>query len=130
MGSPTLPTKQLVRLQELPTSPTTRFQKISSGTHHQSTLRKGEGDACSARHLNESIIIGDDIVITVVDIRGDKVRLGINAPVQIPVHRWEVYQAIQLENQRTAQAERAAQASVPTLGAERTEHVSADAKEE
>lgn len=51
-----------------------------------------------SRQRDESIIIGDNIVITVVDIRGDKVRLGINAPTEIPVHRQEVYEAIQREN--------------------------------
>lgn len=56
-----------------------------------------------SRHRDECIIIGDDIVITVVDIHGDKVRLGINAPVNIPVHRQEVYEAIQRENQQAAQ---------------------------
>lgn len=56
-----------------------------------------------SRHRDESIIIGDDIVITIVDIRGDKVRLGIEAPQDIPVHRQEVYEAIQRENQRAAQ---------------------------
>lgn len=56
-----------------------------------------------SRHRDESIIIGDDIKITVVDIRGDKVRLGINAPVEIPVHRQEVYEAIQRENRQAAQ---------------------------
>ncbi len=55
-----------------------------------------------SRHRDESIIIGDDVVITVVDIRGDKVRLGINAPQDIPVHRREVYEAIQRENQKAA----------------------------
>ena len=55
-----------------------------------------------SRHRDESIIIGDDIVITVVDIRGDKVRLGINAPIEIPVHRQEVYEAIQRENEQAA----------------------------
>ena len=48
-----------------------------------------------SRQRDESIIIGEDIVITVVDIRGDKVRLGIQAPTQVPVHRQEVYEAIQ-----------------------------------
>ncbi|MBT4864063.1 MAG: carbon storage regulator CsrA [Planctomycetaceae bacterium] len=50
-----------------------------------------------SRQRDESIIIGDNIVITIVDIRGDKVRLGINAPKDIPVHREEVYEAIQRE---------------------------------
>lgn len=57
-----------------------------------------------SRQRDESIIIGDNIVITVVDIRGDKVRLGINAPTEIPVHRQEVYEAIQRENQRGTSA--------------------------
>lgn len=52
-----------------------------------------------SRHRDESIIIGDNIVITVVDVRGDKVRLGIDAPTDIPVHRQEVYDAIQRERQ-------------------------------
>ena len=51
-----------------------------------------------SRQRDESIIIGDNIVITVVDIRGDKVRLGIQAPTEIPVHRQEVYELIQREN--------------------------------
>jgi len=50
-----------------------------------------------SRQRDESIIIGDEIVVTVVDIRGDKVRLGIEAPTTIPVHRREVYEAIQRE---------------------------------
>jgi carbon storage regulator len=47
-----------------------------------------------SRKVNETIIINDNIVITVVDIRGDKVRLGIEAPKDVPVHRQEVYDAI------------------------------------
>jgi carbon storage regulator len=54
-----------------------------------------------SRQRDESIFIGDNIKITVVDIRGDKVRLGIEAPSEIPVHRQEVYEAIQREQQRT-----------------------------
>ncbi len=56
-----------------------------------------------SRHRDESIMIGDDVVVTIVDIRGDKVRLGIEAPQSIPVHRQEVYDAIQRENQRATQ---------------------------
>jgi carbon storage regulator len=55
-----------------------------------------------SRQRDESIMIGDNIVVTIVDIRGDKVRLGINAPTEIPVHRQEVYEAIQRENLRAA----------------------------
>ena len=47
-----------------------------------------------SRKKNESIIINNDIVVTVVEIRGDKVRLGIVAPKEVPVHRQEVYEAI------------------------------------
>jgi carbon storage regulator len=56
-----------------------------------------------SRQRDESIIIGDNIVITVVDVRGDKVRLGINAPREVSVHRREVYEAIQRENQQASQ---------------------------
>ena len=58
-----------------------------------------------SRQRDESIVIGDNIVITIVDIRGDKVRLGINAPAEIPVHRQEVYDAIQRENLRASRIE-------------------------
>jgi carbon storage regulator len=47
-----------------------------------------------SRKKNESIVINNDITITVVEIRGDKVRLGIVAPKEVPVHRQEVYEAI------------------------------------
>ena len=50
-----------------------------------------------SRQKDESIVIGDDIKITIVDVRGDKVRLGIEAPREVPVHRIEVYEAIQRE---------------------------------
>ncbi len=58
-----------------------------------------------SRHRDESIMIGDDIVLTIVDIRGDKVRLGIEAPQDIPVHRQEVYEAIQRENRKASQVD-------------------------
>lgn len=55
-----------------------------------------------SRQRDETIMIGDDIEITIVDIRGDKVRLGISAPASVPVHRKEVYDAIKRENQQSA----------------------------
>lgn len=66
-----------------------------------------------SRHRDECIMIGDDVTITVVDIRGDKVRLGIEAPKDIPVHRQEVYEAIKRENQK---ASRLGQSETRDLG--------------
>lgn len=51
-----------------------------------------------SRKKNESIVINNDVVITIVEIRGDKIRLGITAPKDVPVHREEVYQAIHGSN--------------------------------
>jgi carbon storage regulator CsrA len=56
-----------------------------------------------ARQRDETVMIGDDVEITVVDIRGDKVRLGITAPKEISVHRKEIYDAIRRENRAAAQ---------------------------
>ena len=50
-----------------------------------------------SRKLNESIVINDNVVVTVLSVKGDSVRLGINAPVEIPVHRQEVYEKMQNE---------------------------------
>lgn len=58
-----------------------------------------------SRQRDETIMIGDDVEITIVDIRGDKVRLGITAPARIAVHRKEVYEAIRAENERAAKIE-------------------------
>ncbi|MCG3136652.1 MAG: Translational regulator CsrA [Phycisphaerae bacterium] len=55
-----------------------------------------------SRQRDETIMIGDEIQITIVDIRGDKVRIGIEAPTHIAVHRKEVYDAIQAENRKAS----------------------------
>jgi len=55
-----------------------------------------------SRKKNESIVINDDITIVVVEIRGDKVRLGIEAPKEVPVHRNEVYEAIRKSQEADA----------------------------
>ena len=66
-----------------------------------------------SRQVDETIMIGDDVEVTVVDIRGDKVRLGISAPKEIAVHRKEVYEAIKRENRAAAQVK---PEDLPNLG--------------
>ncbi|WP_417396925.1 carbon storage regulator CsrA [Gimesia chilikensis] len=53
-----------------------------------------------SRKKDESIVINENITVTIVEIRGDKVRLGLTAPRDIPIHRQEVYQAIQNEKEQ------------------------------
>jgi carbon storage regulator len=55
-----------------------------------------------SRQRDETIMIGDDIELTIVDIRGDKVRIGIKAPVHVAVHRKEIYDSIKRENEQAA----------------------------
>lgn len=57
-----------------------------------------------SRKKNESIVINDDISIVVVEIRGDKVRLGVEAPKEVPVHRREVYEAIKKAELNSSEA--------------------------
>jgi carbon storage regulator len=57
--------------------------------------QRGAAMLVLSRKKNESIIINDNITVTVIEIRGDKVRLGIEAPKDVSVHRREVYEAIQ-----------------------------------
>jgi carbon storage regulator len=58
-----------------------------------------------SRKKNESIVINNDITIVVVEIRGDKVRLGVEAPKEVPVHRREVYDAIKRNEQMAKEGE-------------------------
>lgn len=57
------------------------------------------------RRVGETLIIGDDVVITVLGIKGNQVRIGINAPKDVSVHREEIYQRIQQEKNATPGAE-------------------------
>ena len=68
-----------------------------------------------SRHRDETIMLGDDIEVTVVDIRGDKVRLGIRAPEAVTVHRKEIWEAIRQENERAASSE-----TIPQLAGEQS----------
>lgn len=76
-----------------------------------------------SRQLDEAIVIGDDIVITVVGVRGEKVRLGISAPAHVPVHRKEVYDSIKREAEAArARGETAKVESLANRHNKNTEH--------
>jgi carbon storage regulator len=85
--------------------PTTERLTRASRRRGKTIRRPGTGNTLGelramlvlSRKKNETIIIDDHIVITVVEIRGDKVRLGIEAPKEIPIHRSEVHAAIHAE---------------------------------
>ncbi len=66
-----------------------------------------------SRQRDETIMIGDDVELTVVDIRGDKVRLGITAPIRIAVHRKEIFDAIRRENEAAARLSERDAAGLP-----------------
>lgn len=61
-----------------------------------------------SRKKNEQVLIGHDVVVTVIEIRGDKCRLGFEAPKETPIHRREVYDAIEREKQKEKPEDRAA----------------------
>src|SRR5436309_13717154 len=77
--------------------------RTSRSKAYRPLTQEGASMLVLSRQRDETIMIGDDIEVTVVDIRGDKVRLGINAPKEISVHRKEVYDAIRRENREAAQ---------------------------
>jgi carbon storage regulator len=55
-----------------------------------------------SRRIGESVVIGNDVVVTVLEVRGDIIRLGIDAPREVTVHRQEVFEAIEAANQAAA----------------------------
>jgi carbon storage regulator len=68
-----------------------------------------------SRKINEKIMIGDDIAVSILDIRGDQVRLGVDAPKTVKVYRREVFDAIKAENKAAAQST----PNLPTLNLKR-----------
>lgn len=63
------------------------------------------------RRVGETIVIGDDVIVTVLGIKGNQVRIGINAPKDVTVHREEIYQRIQQEKNTTIPAAKPAEAA-------------------
>ena len=57
-----------------------------------------------SRRISETIVIGNNIEVSILDIRGNQVRVGITAPAEVPVHREEVFARIQLQQRRTERA--------------------------
>jgi len=57
------------------------------------------------RRVGETLVIGDDVNVTVLGVRGNQVRLGVNAPKEVAVHREEIYQRIQKENDSSDSSE-------------------------
>jgi len=96
--------QRIVRLQGLVARTAKAFAEAMPPRifDRQSFILKEPAMLVLSRHRDESIMIGDDVMITIVDIRGDKVRLGIDAPQEIPVHRQEVYDAIKRENEKAS----------------------------
>ena len=56
-----------------------------------------------ARKVNESIVIGNDIEVTILEIKGDQIKIGIDAPKSVPIYRKEIYVQIQEENKKAAE---------------------------
>ena len=62
-----------------------------------------------SRKINESIMLGNDVEITILDIKGDQVKIGINAPKSVPIYRKEIYKQIQESNKEAALSEASAE---------------------
>ena len=89
--------------REMPVFRREKFDEIlKAGGEIVSNASGKNGTLVLSRSQDESVVLGSEIEIFVVEIRGDKVRIGIEAPKHIPVHRREVYDAIKREKQRAA----------------------------
>ena len=69
-----------------------------------------------SRKINQSIMIGDGIEVCIVDIKGDQVKIGIDAPKHVPLHRKEVYEEIKAQNRKAAETGGFDPAKLPSLG--------------
>jgi carbon storage regulator len=73
-----------------------------------------------SRRVGESVVIGNDVVVTVLEVRGDIIRIGVDAPREVPVHRSEVFAAIEAANKAAAAPDAAAVSALTAAVAART----------
>jgi carbon storage regulator len=73
-----------------------------------------------SRRVGESVVIGNDVVVTVLEVRGDIIRIGVDAPREVPVHRSEVFEAIEAANKAAAAPDQAAVTALTAALAART----------
>lgn len=73
-----------------------------------------------SRRVGESVVIGNDVVVTVLEVRGDIIRIGVEAPREVPVHRSEVFEAIEAANKAAAAPDEAAVSALAAAVAART----------
>jgi carbon storage regulator len=86
-----------------PASTVEKILRPAAGDRRNSSLRRNHMLVLS-RQSDETIIIGDNIRVTIVEVRGDKVRIGIDAPRDVAVHRQEIFDAIRKESQAPGKA--------------------------
>lgn len=73
-----------------------------------------------SRRVGESVVIGNDVVVTVLEVRGDIIRIGVDAPREVPVHRSEVFEAIEAANKAAAAPDQSAIDALTAAVAART----------
>jgi len=83
-------------VQALPNRVNSRLTRVDSVIHKENIM------LVLSRQSDETIIIGDNIRVTIVEVRGDKVRIGIDAPRDVAVHRQEIYDAIRRDAEKAA----------------------------